>query len=260
MPWILPALAFIQLQAVPEKVGPESFDPRYFCEDQEALNGKSVLTVSHVSTDEKTGSKRFVICAQDGFEKEDLTDLLPAVSDRDLIDFVVNSLGGNVELFMEIVEHIDGAHVRVFVWPYCFSSCANYILGIADEIYLQKDTLIGWHGGPANAPFGSNSAERRDEVVDRENNLFRDRPDRKKIIYDSGVVLGCVKENVALGYDVFAQFWSPTEGQLSKQYGFQISNTSPRERPEEASLLLLMTDVPNYQLRILPEKCRELSE
>lgn len=62
--------------------------------------------------------------------------------------FVVNSQGGNVESYLNIVENIQAIDFTLIISEYCLSSCANYLFPLAQRKIVLDNSIFGWHGGP----------------------------------------------------------------------------------------------------------------
>ncbi|MBY5721844.1 hypothetical protein HFO33_35770 [Rhizobium leguminosarum] len=65
-------------------------------------------------------------------------------------DVVVRTTGGPVDVWLTLGEAMQGKLRKLIVDEACFSSCANYLIPIAQEIDAGKNSLIVWHGGPTD--------------------------------------------------------------------------------------------------------------
>lgn len=60
---------------------------------------------------------------------------------------IVSSGGGNTIAGLEFGKFIRDNHLTVEVRDACVSSCANYIFPAAKKKILEKNAIVGWHGG-----------------------------------------------------------------------------------------------------------------
>ncbi len=74
---------------------------------------------------------------------EEIKDLYTDNIDR----LVINSPGGEINVGMDFGEFIFDNKLDVEVRDLAFSSAANYIITAANTLYLNEDSVIGWHGG-----------------------------------------------------------------------------------------------------------------
>lgn len=72
----------------------------------------------------------------------------------------ISSPGGDVESSIRLAQHIHANKIDVHLGRLCASSCANYILPAAENVYFAKDSILIWHGGSyqpdANKMFKAN--------------------------------------------------------------------------------------------------------
>lgn len=62
---------------------------------------------------------------------------------------IVRSAGGDANVALDIAEDwLDRGLMRVIVWDYCMSSCANWLFLAAEEKIQSGDNVVTWHGGP----------------------------------------------------------------------------------------------------------------
>ncbi|WP_017025262.1 hypothetical protein [Vibrio rumoiensis] len=59
----------------------------------------------------------------------------------------VTSPGGMIESGIEFGYFIKEKNLDLIITKLCFSACANYLLPAAHSVKIEKDTLLGWHGG-----------------------------------------------------------------------------------------------------------------
>lgn len=60
---------------------------------------------------------------------------------------IVDLLGGDVMSTLEIVEYFGIGKYDIIVSGNCISSCANWLFPAADEKYILRGAILGWHGG-----------------------------------------------------------------------------------------------------------------
>lgn len=68
----------------------------------------------------------------------------------------ITSLGGDIEVGMELGEWLVEKQLHVKVEDYCMSSCANYIFPAGVKKYIGNKALIAFHGGAHSESFVSN--------------------------------------------------------------------------------------------------------
>lgn len=68
----------------------------------------------------------------------------------------ITSLGGDIEVGMELGEWLVEEQLHVKVEDYCMSSCANYIFPAGVNKYIGNKALIAFHGGAHSESFVSN--------------------------------------------------------------------------------------------------------
>ncbi|WP_156034974.1 hypothetical protein [Pseudorhizobium marinum] len=89
-----------------------------------------------------------VLCLAGSLVDIDLPKLLMVLRAMPRLDIVVRTTGGPVDLWLSIAENLIGRIGALYVDEACFSSCANYLLPIADKVIAESGSLIVWHGGP----------------------------------------------------------------------------------------------------------------
>lgn len=67
-------------------------------------------------------------------------------------NLILNSLGGEINLGMDLGEWVYEKKLNVIVKYAVFSSAANYVFPAGRKKFLYKDSFIGWHGGAAQTP------------------------------------------------------------------------------------------------------------
>lgn len=60
---------------------------------------------------------------------------------------IVSSGGGDTIAGLEFGKFIRDKHLTVKVRDACVSSCANYIFPAAKQKIVEKNAVVGWHGG-----------------------------------------------------------------------------------------------------------------
>ncbi|MCL2912470.1 hypothetical protein L2725_01505 [Shewanella corallii] len=77
---------------------------------------------------------------------------------RDAIsELVITSGGGDAMAAIEMGTLVFDHGLSVIVRNICASSCANYIVPAGKSVVVEKDSLMGWHGGAYQdlyVPFG----------------------------------------------------------------------------------------------------------
>lgn len=68
-------------------------------------------------------------------------------SDTEITKLQVTSPGGVIDPSIELGYFIKEKNLDLIVTKLCFSSCANYLLPAAHSVKIEKNTLVGWHGG-----------------------------------------------------------------------------------------------------------------
>ncbi|MCS6133516.1 hypothetical protein G3496_00915 [Shewanella baltica] len=66
----------------------------------------------------------------------------------------IKSVGGEVNLGLDLAEFINKNSLKVEVTEYCLSSCANYVFPAAHEKLITNHALIGFHGGTSGMAAG----------------------------------------------------------------------------------------------------------
>ncbi len=59
----------------------------------------------------------------------------------------ITSPGGDVAAGIEFGYFVKENNLNVEVSELCFSACANYVLPAAKKVVINRNSLIGWHGG-----------------------------------------------------------------------------------------------------------------
>lgn len=72
---------------------------------------------------------------------------------------IMRSGGGDVDVAIDIAEHLLSNNSDFVVWDYCLSSCANYIFMAGEKKYIPEGSFVGWHGGPIGRDAARNKNE-----------------------------------------------------------------------------------------------------
>ena len=67
--------------------------------------------------------------------------------DKNIKTLKISSRGGEIMLGMDLGEIVFENGLNVEVDKFCFSSCANYVFPAGKRKILNKNSLLGWHGG-----------------------------------------------------------------------------------------------------------------
>ncbi len=88
-----------------------------------------------------------------------------ALYDPSIKTVVIKSWGGEVEAGIDFGLFIHKHKLNVHVKDYCFSSCANYVFPAGETKYLDKNSLVGWHGSSfqTDESLGFHEAEKHAE-------------------------------------------------------------------------------------------------
>jgi hypothetical protein len=77
---------------------------------------------------------------------------------------LLTSGGGNADQAMDIGEMVALRPLKIIVLERCASSCANYLLPVAAEIYVEVDSLIMLHGS-VDKGFVANARRTQSDTV-----------------------------------------------------------------------------------------------
>lgn len=80
----------------------------------------------------------------------------------------ITSRGGPVDRGLELGEWVHKHGLNVKVYDLCFSSCANYVFPAGRRKLLDKDALVGFHGGATSNSFDTSSLEAAIQAVPEE--------------------------------------------------------------------------------------------
>jgi hypothetical protein len=72
---------------------------------------------------------------------------------------IMRSGGGDVDVAIDIAEHLLSNNSDFVVWDYCLSSCANYVFMAGEKKYIPEGSFVGWHGGPIGRDAARNKNE-----------------------------------------------------------------------------------------------------
>jgi hypothetical protein len=91
---------------------------------------------------------RTILCF-DGPLKNDLgLSTFHQMQDQGIL--VIRSIGGYVPKAIAIADLLRAKAITVVVRDLCLSACANHILIASHKTYVLKNTVVAWHGGPAD--------------------------------------------------------------------------------------------------------------
>jgi hypothetical protein len=68
-------------------------------------------------------------------------------SEVTITDLHIDSGGGSARAGIIFGRWVYKNKIKVTIDNLCFSSCANYICTAADNLYINTNSLLGWHGG-----------------------------------------------------------------------------------------------------------------
>ena len=71
---------------------------------------------------------------------------------KNINNLILNSLGGEINLGMDLGEWVFDKKLNVIVETAAFSSAANYVFPAGQKKFLYKNSFIGWHGGAFQNP------------------------------------------------------------------------------------------------------------
>ncbi|MFM9861471.1 hypothetical protein RUR49_23675 [Pseudoxanthobacter sp. M-2] len=93
-----------------------------------------------------------VLCLTGTLEAVRVADVAAALRRRPgSLAIVVRSTGGPVPVWLGLAEHLVGRVGLLVVDDACMSSCANYMVPLADTVLATPDSLVVWHGGPVGS-------------------------------------------------------------------------------------------------------------
>lgn len=72
---------------------------------------------------------------------------------KKITGIAINSNGGEINLGMDLGEWIYDHRLDVHIKNHAFSSAANYIFPAGKNIFLYKNSMVGWHGGVNQVPI-----------------------------------------------------------------------------------------------------------
>jgi hypothetical protein len=108
---------------------------------------------------------RPVLCISGSLEGIQSPSLVKAVSAHEVLDLVVRSTGGPVDVWLDLAENLVDRLQTLFVDEACISSCANYLLPVAKTVVATGNSLIVWHGGPNNETHETLAGAGVDEAI-----------------------------------------------------------------------------------------------
>ncbi|MDQ1159026.1 hypothetical protein QE385_003353 [Sphingomonas sp. SORGH_AS 950] len=96
------------------------------------------------------------ICYDGAIEKNGGSSLIKAIKsipDRNSPVIVIRSQGGDANVGLDIAEAIIHRKSSVIDYDYCISSCANYVLASGYRKIVNRDAVLGFHGGAESVSF-----------------------------------------------------------------------------------------------------------
>ncbi|WJG10136.1 hypothetical protein [Aliiglaciecola sp. LCG003] len=60
---------------------------------------------------------------------------------------IISSPGGDVNAGIELGKMVYQHRLNVIVRKVCASSCANYVVTASKDAFVEKEAILGWHGG-----------------------------------------------------------------------------------------------------------------
>lgn len=182
-------------------------------------------------------------------------------------ELIVNSGGGNVEMALDIADHIARPGLTVRVQEKCYSSCANYLIPLAKNLVVDPAATIVIHGGIDPRFIQSQHVAERPQRVKE---MMKVKPHLTKAQveaeFDQSVIkfrhlaerqkAFAQKYNVGLGWFLYRE---PGDGELGRHLA-----GSPGPKPHPFGWRLMLAEEPLVrsclpQLQILPFQ-RELEK
>lgn len=133
----------------------------------------------------------------------------------------LTSGGGSASLAMDIGEMLAARPLKIIVSEQCASSCANYLLPVAAEIYVDADSLIMLHGS-IDEGFVANARTIQSDTVISEFESLQTRQDAYALRFK-------IPGPWLLERESYASFGSPLAG-LTGQFSDFHRETSKRSK------------------------------
>ncbi|MGL6115563.1 MAG: hypothetical protein ACRC1R_11150 [Cetobacterium sp.] len=96
--------------------------------------------------------KNNLIFYDDSLSKEANEQVINLYNKNKVKGLVLNSRGGEINLGIDLGEWVYDNKIDIYVKNYAFSSMANYVVPAGKNIFLYKNSMIGWHGGATQIP------------------------------------------------------------------------------------------------------------
>jgi len=93
---------------------------------------------------------------------------LARTSDKKITKLHIDSGGGSARAGIIFGRWVFQNKIKVTIDNLCYSSCANYIFTAADHLHINKNALIGWHGGAYQKYFRVSMRWYEHVIVNRE--------------------------------------------------------------------------------------------
>lgn len=71
----------------------------------------------------------------------------------------IESPGGEINKGLELGNFIYDNKLNIKVKSYCLSSCANYIFTAGNIKFVERDTIVGFHGGASSSEFDTSELD-----------------------------------------------------------------------------------------------------
>lgn len=125
------------------------------------------------------------ICFTGVIDEPNTEELLSAINKFPDYTLIINSVGGRVDLAIDIGKAIHLNEMRLLVNGLCFSSCANYLVPAAFKLAVWENSFIIMHGSLPREFFGyyniyksqPTGSQTRQDVPDNFDELYDKFPD-----------------------------------------------------------------------------------
>ncbi|MGX6591892.1 hypothetical protein [Cetobacterium ceti] len=83
----------------------------------------------------------------DGDLTPEANEMVKKLYNKNIIGLGLNCPGGEINLGMDLGEWVYNNSLDIYIKNYAFSSAANYVFPAGKNIFLYKNSMVGWHGG-----------------------------------------------------------------------------------------------------------------
>ncbi len=90
-----------------------------------------------------------VICLVNAITKEWAEEAISTIKSNNISSILISSGGGDVEAALKLATAIHRKNLDIYVNRLCISSCANYLFLAAREKFILDNSVVAWHGVPA---------------------------------------------------------------------------------------------------------------